>query len=153
MKMNLLNCVMPERSAINIAAILNANNMSFVQIPTISDRYRYNCWGFVSFVFGWEKEARWVSADQMEEHLTHNTRSIDESEATVGDIAVFRREVDEWGDWASKSDLSHTALVTPDLSVICHKPGSGALCIDTIEYAKMAYGKVSYVRPLTTQLK
>lgn len=148
--MNLLDCVMPERNAINIAAILNANNMSFVQIPA---NEIYNCWGFVSFVFGWEEEARWVSAEQMEDYLTLNTRSIDEFEATVGDIAVFRREVDEWGDWGSKSDLSHTALVTPDLSVICHKPGSGALCIDTMEYAKMAYGKVSYVRPLTAQLK
>lgn len=137
--MILLDCELPERNTVKIAEILSANNMSFVPIP---DAGIYNCWGFVSFTFGWEKKARWVSEEEMEDHLTNFTEPIDASEATIGDIAVFRRN--------DGLCLTHTALVTPDRTVVCHKPGGNALCIDTLKNAKLSYGTVSYVRPLTT---
>ena len=139
MKMNLMDCKLPERNTLNIASILNANNMP-VRIP---DECIYNCWGFVAFNFGWEKKARWVSEEEMENHLTNHTESITSTVAKVGDIAVFRR----WD-----GTLSHTALVTPDPAVICHKPGGNALCIDTLKNAKASYGEVEYVRPLDSVL-
>lgn len=136
MNMTLLDCSLPEKKMDNILAILKANNMPTQNVP--EEKGFYNCWGFVAFYYGWEKKPRWVAGDEMECHLDDNTESIEEHEVTTEDIAVFRR----------CGELTHTALMTPDRSVVCHKPGSTALCIDTLKRARESYGDYCFVRPV-----
>ena len=143
-KLDLLDCQLPERDTSNIRSILKANNMPFyVPDPKEAHGYMFNCWGFVARNFGWEERLRWVDTWQMEHHLAEHTITIEADEASVGDIAVFRRP---------NGALTHTALVTHDLEIICHKPGSGQLCVDTLTTACSIYGTVSYVRPKDSKL-
>ncbi len=141
--MELLNCVLPERNSKTIASILEANNLPF-RVPEIGEDnalrdFHYNCWGYVAFNFGWIKFPKWLSGEVMDDYLAEKTTPITQAEATVGDIAVFRR---------SGNYLTHTALVTMDINIICHKPGQGDLCVDTMERARnMYHSDVSYVRP------
>lgn len=138
-KMNLLNCQLPERSIDKISSILHTNNLAF-RLPSEDEDDYYNCWGYVAFHLGWEKHVRWLSSYEMEMHLSTHTTPITKDEATAGDIVVFR--------YVGES-LSHTALLTHDLEIICHKPGATPLCVDTMERAIGLYGKyVSYVRPI-----
>lgn len=135
--MDLLNCSLPVHQTETIATILEKNELPF-QIPN-SCGYQYNCWGYVAFNFGWEPEANWIRSYEMENYLANNTKPITKEEATMGDIIVFRYE---------SGELSHTALLTCDLEIICHKPGAQALCVDSIKRAIAMYGdNVSYVRP------
>jgi len=141
-KLNLLNHVLPEKDTSNIRSILTANNMPF-HIPYSSD-WKFNCWGFVALNFGWIEQARWVDTPEMERYLEARTASIAPNEATVGDIAVFRD---------SCGTLKHTALVTYDPDIICHKCGSCALAVDTLENACRTYTRnVTYVRPKDSKL-
>lgn len=140
-KMDLLESELPETRTTKIKKILHANALPF-GVPPNEDNWGYNCWGYVAFNFGWEKNARWLASHEMEEHLRNNTKPITKKEATVGDIAVFRRGFDE--------NLAHTALVTHDINIICHKPGRNDLCVDSMKRAIGMYGDdVTYVRPMT----
>lgn len=139
--MELLNHTLPIQGTMRITSVLQANNLPF-QVPSedSDDGYdrHYNCWGYVAFNFGWEKTARWLDGRTMETHLATHTTPITESQASIGDIAVFR-----WDAY-----LTHTALMTHESNIICHKPGAGPLCVDTMERAKRLYHSVvSYVRP------
>lgn len=136
MKMTLLDCSLPEKNTENIIAILKSENMNGERVPT-SQEYSFNCWGFVAFYFGWEKRAKWLHREQMEDHLDECTDPIHQADVKAGDIAVFRRF----------GQLSHTALMTSDPSVVCHKPGQLDLCIDTLRAAEDSYGDVEFVRP------
>ena len=135
MNITLLDCKLPEKNTENIIAILRVNNMD-AKVPDANKSY--NCWGFVAFYFGWEDTAHWLSDRRMSEYLEANTQSICKEKVQAGDIAVFYR-------W---DRLTHTALMMPDNSVVCHKPGMTDLCIDTLDAAAATYGKVTFVRPV-----
>lgn len=136
-KMNLLAFSLPDER--HVKSILEANELPF-QIPTNNYRSSYNCWGYVAFNYGWEHDAVWLRAEVMDNHLSNHTIPITKEEATTGDIAVFRR-----GD----GGLEHTALLTHEPEIICHKPGAGELCVDTMDRATSMYGGVvTYVRPI-----
>lgn len=114
-----------------------------VHVPDVGG-WSYNCWGFVAFNFGWIDRVRWVDTPEMESYLEARTASIAPSEATVGDIAVFRD---------SQGVLKHTALTTYDPDIVCHKCGSNALAVDTLANACRTYtSHVTYVRPKDSKL-
>lgn len=139
-KMDLLNHQLPVRRTETITTILETNDLPFRVVNEDEGDYSYNCWGYVALNFGWENEPRWLRAHEMEEHLATHTKPIPKEEATAGDIVVFRFVGDS---------LAHTALLTYDLEIICHKPGSTDLCVDSMERARGMYGNnVSYVRPI-----
>ena len=132
-KIKMLDVSLPERSLENIRSILEANSMP----PRIPEATMYNCWGFTAYYFGWEENAKWLPSYKMEEHLKSNTVPVHLTEVRAGDIAVFR-----FG-----RHLEHTAIVMPNTSVVCHKPGGGLLCIETMQGAQDKYGKeITYVR-------
>ncbi len=142
-KLDLLNCQLPETDTSNIRSILVANHMPF-HVPTSGSSWGFNCWGFVAFNFGWIERVRWVDTVEMERYLEARTASIAPSEATVGDIAVFRD---------SQGVLQHTALTTYDPDIVCHKCGSNALAVDTLANACRTYTRhVTYVRPKDSKL-
>jgi hypothetical protein len=141
-KLNLLDCQLPERDTSNIRSILKANNMPF-HVPERGG-WDFNCWGFVALNFGWTQRVRWVDTSEMESYLYAHTAPIVPSEATVGDIAVFRD---------SQGVLKHTALMTCDPDIVCHKVGSQSLAVDTLENACRTYTPhVTYVRPKDSKL-
>jgi hypothetical protein len=139
-KMDLLNCSLPVQRTETIATILEKNELPF-HIPD-NDRggRSYNCWGYVALNFGWEKNPVWLWGNVMEKHLEENTKPISKDEAMMGDIVVFR---------SGNGELTHTALLTYELEIICHKPGACNLCVDSMERAISMYGgNISYVRPI-----
>jgi len=141
-KIKLLDVSLPEKSISNILAILQTNNMSIVRIPDNPTGHSFNCWGFVAYYCAWEQAPVWLREEVMEVHLRERAVPIRKDEATTGDIAVFR---DDW------ENLRHTAIVMPDASIICHKPGATALCIDTVKTAERGYGKATFMRPKTKE--
>jgi hypothetical protein len=131
-----LNCSLPVMSGIE--DVLETNGLSF-PLPEERWGYSYNCWGFVAYSLGWEDDPQWLRDLVMEGHLSVNTTPISKDEAMAGDIVVFRYE---------GGSLAHTALLTHELDIICHKPGASDLCVDSMERAISMYGNnVSYVRP------
>lgn len=136
--MDLQNCSLPIRHLTDISNVLQANDLPFRVPDSTYSGYGYNCWGYVAFNFGWEPVTKWLQGDEMERHLSNHTKPISKDEAVAGDVIVFRR-----GDY-----LMHTALVTHELEIICHKPGANELCVDTMTHAKEMYGgSVSFARP------
>lgn len=128
-----MNMQLPEKKTDNIRSILEANNLP-AKLPK-EQGYGLNCWGFTAFYYGWESREFWMDERTMELHLQDSTVPIKPSEVRAGDIAVFRRF----------DGLSHTAvMINPE--IVCHKPGSTPLCIDTVENAAQKYGDVTYAR-------
>lgn len=139
-KMVLLDFQLPVRDSDQIKSLLKANDLPFLIPEAPLGGSYYNCWGYVAINFGWDNQARWLDRESMEEYLQQHTKPIKKTEATIGDIIVFR-------GYAGR--LEHTALATCDPEVVCHKPGNTPLCMDTLENAKYTYGgHISYVRPL-----
>lgn len=137
--MNLLEWTFPVYEP-GVAAVLEANELPF-RIPSNDYQGSYNCWGFVAFNYGWTPDlntARWLSGREMNEYLSQHTTPIPESEAVAGDIAVFR----------GHDGLVHTALLTCDPEVLCHKPGACRLTIDSMENVKNIYPEcyITYAR-------
>lgn len=142
LKMDLLECSTPVENPTSITAILKTNDLPF-PVPDTDDHWKYNCWGYVAFHCGWEKHPRWVSGEMMEQYLSENTMPVDKNDVQFGDIAVFRTS----GLFGGA--LTHTALVTHEIDIICHKPGANPLCVDSMKRAKGMYpGEVSYVREI-----
>lgn len=113
-KMDLLNCSLPVQRTETITAILEKNELPFHVPSDYVDRYSYNCWGYVALNFGWEHAPRWLRGNEMEDYLANHTVPISKDEAMMGDIVVFRY---------SGGELAHTALLTYELEIICHKQG------------------------------
>ena len=135
MTLQITDIQLPERAASAILSILESNNMP-ARLPTNDYQGSYNCWGFTAWYLQWEEGAVWLDSIVMERHLEDHTKPISKEDAKAGDIAIFR----------SGKYLTHTAVLLPGGSIICHKPGGQALCIDTIESASFQYGTVTYAR-------
>lgn len=137
-KMMLMDCQLPEYRESRIKSILKKNDLNFA-VPDVEWPGQYNCWGYVAFNLGWEEKPVWLKGETMDDHLALYTKPIAKEEVRAGDIAVFRR-----GDY-----LTHTALMTHEPEIICHKPGANELCVDTMQRAIGMYGdEVTYVRPI-----
>lgn len=136
MNIQIADIQLPEKSVENIISILESNNMP-ARLPD-GGGIDFNCWGFTAYYCQWVAEAVWMESPKMESLLMTHTESISKDEVKAGDIAVFR-----YGSY-----LSHTAVILPNGTMICHKPGATALCIDTIDAASKSYGKVSYARAI-----
>jgi hypothetical protein len=141
MSLKITDIKLPEKEVANILLILESNNMP-VRVPEGGGR-SFNCWGFTAYYCQWEAKAIWMEGKKMEQYLKENTTPISKGEAQAGDIAVFRR-----GDY-----LTHTAVLLPGGDIVCHKPGSLALCIDTIAAASIPYGDVTYARVVKKEEK
>jgi cell wall-associated NlpC family hydrolase len=126
---------LPERETATILSFLESNNMP-ARVPD-GFGWDFNCWGFTAYYCQWEEKAFWMEQRQIERHLREHTKPISKAEVKAGDVAVFY----------SGQYLTHTAIVLPSGSMVCHKPGAQTLCIDTIDAAVRSYGNVVYARP------
>jgi hypothetical protein len=113
------------------------------RVPTTDYQSNYNCWGFTANYLQWEADALWLEGHKMETYLRDRTTPISRADVQAGDIAVFR----------SGKYLTHTAIMLPGGTTVCHKPGSCSLCIDTLEEASMSYGTVTYARVIKNSEK
>ncbi len=134
MNIQIADIKLPEKSVENIISILESNNMP-VRLPN-GGGTDFNCWGFTAYYCQWITHARWLEGRRMEALLRDNSEPISKEDVKAGDVAIFHR-----GEY-----LSHTAIVLPNGTMICHKPGSTPLCIDSIEAAARNYGDVTYAR-------
>jgi len=102
--------------------------------------YMYNCWGFVSYLFGWTSKIDWVYHEEMEKHPKKHTVKV--KEPSIGDIAVYRE--------TRRNDLTHTAIVTDTENVsFLHKPGSETLeIIQSVDMERLhpSYKKLTEFR-------
>jgi hypothetical protein len=136
MRIQIADIQLPEKSVENILSILESNNLP-ARVPA-GGGSEFNCWGFTAYYCHWIQRAYWMDGTRMEDLLKDNTEPIKESKVKAGDVAVFRR-----GKF-----LAHTAIVLPTEkgTMVCHKPGSTPLCIDTVESVSSSYGTVTYAR-------
>lgn len=135
MTLQITDLKLPERETKNILTILEGNNMPG-RVPSNEWKGSFNCWGFTAWYLQWEEKAIWLDGAVMEIYLTARTKPISKLDAKAGDIAIFR----------SGKYLTHTAVLLPGGDIVCHKPGGGDLCIDTIGAASTQYGTVTYAR-------
>lgn len=146
--MELLDVHLPVWSTEKLKTVLEANHLNFA-IPIYKDSGdgnipQFNCWGYVAFNNGWEQTPWWIPESLMESHLAAHTVPVSKKDAKAGDVVIFRRN----------GLLIHTALMTHDPEIICHKPGANPLCLDTIKNAQKSYWNtaISYARPQAPQV-
>ena len=104
-------------------------------------RNHYNCWGFVAYLYRWNRELLWLRVNEMEDYLKSHTRAI--KNPKVGDIAIFRSDIFDEYD----SNLEHVAILVDVKKKFIHKPGGSELEIDSLRGIKVYYThKVTYRR-------
>jgi len=80
----------------------------------------YNCWAFISYLFGWIDGLHWIYEDEIDDYLeTYTIRVFGDPEP--GDIAA---------GYSDQGIILHTGLMVKG-GMILHKPGGGALDFET----------------------
>ena len=138
-----------DRAVQAVNELVSSNKAVNSAVPSTSG-YDYNCWGFTAALHGWSGAFYWMHDDEMDEFL--EDRTIQVLEPAVGDIIVFRRDAESFNDdndedcWGEpQGELRHTGTVYSVMNgvvKIVHKPGSCALCVETLAQIDQRHGDV-----------
>ena len=127
------NSSMDNYSAFNV---LKSNNLIVSDnLPEIVSTWtrRYNCWGFVAFLFGWINKEAWLQPWEIDDLLHKNTDHVPLKNARAGDIVCI----------VSKYGNEHTGILSPKNDrgqwMIFHKPGGRQLTYETLGEGILTY--------------